>query len=166
LDQPFPNLASRHCRKFGQLRDHHSQQVQYRPCDVYFIISPAATDDNCTFNDTIEQEFKLQDLNDKPSYYLGNDLKHLPNGPYHISTGTYTKEMIPKCQADYQTVRKEISPIESKYHPEIDDLPLLQEDGTQDSQQIIGTCQQWLIVAGRFDLCYAMSLLSRLSAAP
>jgi hypothetical protein len=113
----------------------------------------------------IEQEFKLRDLTDKPSYYLGNDLKQLPNGRYHISTGTYTKEMIRKYQADYQTVRKETSPMESKYHPEMDDSPLLQEDGTREYQRIIGTCQ-WLIVAGRFDLCYAVSSLSRFSSAP
>jgi hypothetical protein len=113
----------------------------------------------------IEQEFKLRDLNDKPNYYLGNDLKQLPNGRYHISTATYTKEMIRKYQADYQTVRKETSPMESKYHPEMDESPLLLADGTREYQRIIGTCQ-WLIVAGRFDLCYAVSSLSRFSSAP
>jgi hypothetical protein len=49
----------------------------------------------------IEQEFKLRDLTDNPSYYLGDDLKQLPNGRYHISSATYTKEMIRKYQADY-----------------------------------------------------------------
>jgi hypothetical protein len=113
----------------------------------------------------IEQEFKLRDLTDKPSYYLGNDLKQLPNGRYHISTGTYTKEVIRKYQSDYQTVPKEVSPMELKYHPESDDSPLLQKDDAQEYQRIIGSCQ-WLIVAGRFDLCYAISLLSRFSSAP
>ena len=36
----------------------------------------------------IEQEFKLRDATDEPSYYLGNDLKRLPNGKLHISTST------------------------------------------------------------------------------
>ena len=150
------------------------QDLWWRPSDDYKGYDYIAThvdDIICVAKDPsiymtqIEQEFKLRDLNDKPSYYLGNDLKQLPNGRYHISTGTYTKEMIRKYQADYQTVRKETSPMESKYHPEMDESPLVQEEGTREYQRIIGTCQ-WLIVAGRFDLCYAISSLSRFSAAP
>jgi hypothetical protein len=109
----------------------------------------------------IKQEFKLKDLTDKPSYYLGNDLKQLSNGRYHISTGTYTKEIIRKYQADYQLVQKETSPMESKYHPEIDDSPLLQDDGKREYQQIIGTCQR-LIVAGRVDLAMLQYFISQL----
>jgi hypothetical protein len=150
------------------------QDLWWRPSDDYKGYDYIAThvdDIICVSKDPsiymtqIEQEFKLRDLNDKPTYYLGNDLKQLPNGRYHVSSGTYTKEMIRKYQADYQPVRKETSPMESKYHPEIDESPLLLEDGTREYQRIIGTCQ-WLIVAGRFDLCYAISSLSRFSAAP
>jgi hypothetical protein len=50
--------------------------------------------------------------------------------------------------------------MESKYHPEIDDLPLLQEFGTLDYQKIHGTCQCLNL------LCYAISLVSQISAAP
>ena len=52
-----------------------------------------------------------------------------------------------------------------KEHPELDDYPLLNEKYHKEFQHIIGVCQ-WLIVAGRFDLAYDVSSLSRLSAEP
>ena len=161
-------------QRMGFLPSRADQDLWWRPSDNYEGYEYIAThvdDIICVAKDPsiymaqIEQEFKLRDLDDKPSYYLGNDLKQLPNGRYHISTATYTKEMIRKYQADYQPVRKEASPMESKYHPEMDESPLLLEDGIREFQRIIGTCQ-WLIVAGRFDLCYAISSLSRFGAAP
>jgi hypothetical protein len=112
----------------------------------------------------IEQEFKLRDTTDEPSYYLGNDLKRMPNGKLHISTTTYTKEVIRKYQADFGPVRKCNIPMDPKCHPELDETPLLSEDGIKHFQRIIGVCQ-WLIVSGRFDLCYAITSLSRFSAA-
>ena len=161
-------------RRMGFQPSRADQDLWWRKSDDYEGYDYLAThvdDIICVSKDPsvymaqIEQEFKLRDLTDNPSYYLGNDLKRLPNGRYHISSTTYTKEMIRKYQADYQPVRKETSPMEAKYHPEFDESPLLLDDGTREYQRIIGTCQ-WLIVAGRFDLCYAVSSLSRFSSAP
>jgi hypothetical protein len=45
-------------------------------------------------------------------------------------------------------------------HPELDTSDLLDETGTQQYQKIIGI-GQWLVVAGRFDINYARSSLSR-----
>ena len=113
----------------------------------------------------IEQEFKLRDTTDEPSYYLGNDLKKMKNGRLHISSTTYTKEVVRKYQADFEPVRKHNIPMDPKCHPELDTSPLLDEDGTKHFQRIIGVCQ-WLIVSGRFDLCYSITSLSRFSAGP
>jgi hypothetical protein len=113
----------------------------------------------------IEQEFKLRDTTDQPSYYLGNDLKRTKKGFLHISSTTYTKEVIRKYQSDCGPVRKANIPMDPKCHPELDDSPLLDEAGIKHFQRIIGVCQ-WLIVSGRFDLCYAVTSLSRFSSAP
>ena len=55
--------------------------------------------------------------------------------------------------------------MQTKAHPEFDDSPLLDIDGITHYQHTIGV-GQWLIVAGRFDINYAISLLSRFASAP
>jgi hypothetical protein len=50
-------------------------------------------------------------------------------------------------------------------HPELDTSDPLDEAGTRQYQKIIGI-GQWLVVAGRFDINYAISSLSRYAAAP
>jgi hypothetical protein len=113
----------------------------------------------------IEQEFKLPDTTDEPSYYIGNDLKKMRSGKIHISSTTYTKEALRKYQVDFGAVRKCNILMDPKCHPEMDKSPLLPEDGIKHYQRIIGICQ-WLIVSGWFDLCYAITSLSPYSTAP
>ena len=112
----------------------------------------------------IEQHFKVRDVTDSPSYYLGNDLVRVGN-KILISTKKYTAEVLRKYQSIYGDIRKESVPMGAKEHPELDTSPLLKEAEHKQYQHIIGVCR-WLIVAGRFDLCYAISFLSRFSAAP
>ena len=50
-------------------------------------------------------------------------------------------------------------------HPETDDSAFLSSNGIQEYQHIIGVCQ-WLVVAGRFDLNFAISSLSRYCSCP
>jgi len=56
-------------------------------------------------------------------------------------------------------------PLRVREHPELDDTPFCSEAEHKQYQHIIGVCQ-WLVVAGRFDINYAVSLLSRFSIAP
>ena len=49
-------------------------------------------------------------------------------------------------------------------HPELDESDFLDENEHTHYQKIIGICH-WLAVAGRIDICYAVSSLSRFSAA-
>ena len=55
--------------------------------------------------------------------------------------------------------------MRAKIHPELDDLSLLDDEGVKQYQKIIGICQ-WVVTSGRFDINYAVSSLSRFSAAP
>jgi hypothetical protein len=108
----------------------------------------------------MEQDFKLRDTTDEPSYYLGNDLKKMRSGKVQISSTSYTKEALQKYhEGDFGAVRKSNIPMDPTCHPEMDKSPLLPEDGIKHYQRIIGICQ-WLIVSGWFDLCYAITSLS------
>lgn len=112
----------------------------------------------------VEQEFMIRNKADSPSYYLGNDIKTV--GKYlHISTKKYVTEILRRFQQKYGDIKKENIPMSPKAHPELDDTKLLSPDDVKQYQHIIGVCQ-WLVVAGRFDLGYAVSSLSRFSSAP
>jgi hypothetical protein len=112
----------------------------------------------------IEQEFLIRNKEDSPSYYLGNNIKKVGNN-LHVSTAKYVNEVLRKYQSTYGDIRKENLPIPTKAHPELDETPLLNAEGIKHYQHIIGICQ-WLVVAGRFDINYAVSSLSRFAAAP
>eukprot|EP00957_Ditylum_brightwellii_P098663 7516040-Ditylum_brightwellii.AAC.1 len=62
-------------------------------------------------------------------------------------------------------IAKESLPIGPKERPEMDDSDLLDEAEHKEFQHIIGV-GQWLIVASRFDITYAIASLSRFAAAP
>jgi hypothetical protein len=106
----------------------------------------------------------VQNKEDSPSYYLGNDLRMKGDG-IHISNKTYIKEVLRKYQEEHRTLPKKSTPMSPNAHPELDTSELLDEAGTRQYQKIIGI-GQWLVVAGRFDINYAISSLSRYTAAP
>jgi hypothetical protein len=113
----------------------------------------------------IEQEFLIRNKADSPAYYLGNDIKRTHNQHIHVSTKKYVNEALRKFQQLYGEINKENIPIPTKAHPELDDTNLLDAEGIKQYQHIIGVCQ-WLVVAGRFDINYAVSSMSRFAAAP
>ena len=57
------------------------------------------------------------------------------------------------------------SPLEKNDHPELDDSPLLDQDGIAKYQSLIGTLQ-WTISLGRFDVATAVMSMSSFRAAP
>jgi hypothetical protein len=120
------------------------------------------------YMDMIEQEFLVRNKEDSPSNYLGNDLKTKPGSNLlHISNKTYIKEVIWKYQEEHRTLpKKNIPTMLPNAHPELDTTELLDEEGNRQYQKIIGM-GQWLMVAGHFDINFAVSsLLSRYAAAP
>jgi hypothetical protein len=112
----------------------------------------------------IEQEFLVRNKEDSPTYYLGSNIKKVDNY-LHIAGMKHIKEMLRKYQEKYGGVKKENTPLAKTENPELDDSTFLIGDKISHYQHIIGT-GQWLIVAGRFDLTFAISSLSRFSAAP
>ena len=116
------------------------------------------------YMDMIEKQFIIHNKTDSPDYYLGNDQK-IRNGLPHISSKKYISEALRNYQAKHGCLRKEPIPMRAKVHPELDESPLLDETGIRHYQHIIGICQ-WAVTSGRFDINYAVSSLSRFSAAP
>lgn len=83
----------------------------------------------------------------------------------HVSSKKYIKEILRRYQEKFGTIPKQNIPIPTKSHPELDDSPFLDIIGHKEYQHIVGVCQ-WLVVAGRMDINYAVSSLSRFAAAP
>ena len=120
--------------------------------------------DPVSYMNRIEQRFKVRDVTDSPEYYLGSNLVRR-NGKIYISSKKYVKEILRKYQKEHGTIPKETLPLKAKEHPELDETPFLDLERHKEYQHIIGV-GQWLIVAGRMDLTYAVCSLSRFSSAP
>ena len=57
------------------------------------------------------------------------------------------------------------SPLEHSDHPELDESELLDDEGVEKYQSLIGS-QQWAILLGRFDIACAVQTMSSFRAAP
>ena len=106
---------------------HQYKSYDYIATHIDDII--CATWDTSKYISQIEQEFKIHDLNDKPDYYLGNNIKAVKNG-YHVSSEKYTKEILRRYQDKYGLLRKENVPLSPKEHPELDASAYLDEKQT------------------------------------
>src|SRR5687767_13280947 len=112
----------------------------------------------------IKQEFMVRNKENLPSYYLGNKIK--TKGKFlHILSWKYIIKFLRKYQDKFGCIKKECIPMSAASHPKLDQTDFLNTEGHAQYQHIVGTCQ-WLIVAGRFDINYAVSSLSRYVAAP
>ena len=127
----------------------------------------------------LEQEYILHYIIRKTNnYYLGMNLKKMEKGYMHISSHKYITEVLRKYNTTYKKLGKpnlplpvntltlsNVSTLPVNTHPELDDSELLDEKGITQYQHIIGV-GQWLVTAGRVDIAYAVSSMSRFSAAP
>ena len=111
-------------------------------------------------------KFKLKG-SDEVSYHLGCDF-------FRDITGT--KCVGPRKYIDRITMMHEdmfgckpkanmSSPLESNDHPELDESPLLDDDGIAKYQSLIGALQ-WAISLGRFDIATAVMTMSSFRGAP
>ena len=108
--------------------------------------------------------FKIRYIMESTYYYLGNELVQVGNN-IHTSLKKYSNEVLRTYQKTQGNMKKQVLPMLVKEHPELDDSPILNEKQHKDFHHIIGMCQ-CLIVAGRFDLSYSVSTLSRFLTAP
>ena len=113
----------------------------------------------------LQEQFPIRHIEMNPEYYLGNNLETRNDGTVKVSSRKYITEVISRYEKEYGELRKENVPCKPGDHPELDDSPTLDDDGRRRYQSIIGTCQ-WISTAGRLDICFAVSSLSRFSSNP
>ena len=108
-----------------------------------------------------------------PEYYLGGDVEMLDEHwnsdgvCLALSARTYIKNVIPKFEALFGIAefKPYKIPMEEGLHPELDDSPLCTDDDAAKFRSVIGSLN-WIIILGRFDICFATNSLSRFGMAP
>ena len=106
-----------------------------------------------------------------PSYYLGNDYNFsAEENAWVLGCATYIKECVRRIETDTElcldgTIWPHRTPLPESCHPELDQSNLLQEAGIRKYQMLIGMAQ-WAVTIWRLDIAFAVSSLSRFSAAP
>ena len=111
-------------------------------------------------------EFKLKGTG-KVTYHLGNDFFRDEDGTLCVGPRKYIERMAAEYERMYgeKPSRKVSSPLEKNDHPELDESPLLDDQGIRQYQSLIGTLQ-WTITMGRFDIATAVMTMSGFRVAP
>ena len=100
-----------------------------------------------------------------PEYYLGNNIEIRNNNTIKINSKKYITEIVSRYEKEHGALKKENVPATPNDHPELDESPFLNDEGRRHYQSNIGICQ-WICTAGRLDIAFAVSSLSRFSQAP
>jgi hypothetical protein len=109
----------------------------------------------------------------EPKYYLGSNIEPLDttcwkddNVSLALSVRTYVKNMVGHFKATFGTELKlQKTPMSNQYHPETDEMPLLDNRGATLYHRLIGSAN-WAVILGRFDIIqYATQTMSQFSMA-
>ena len=126
--------------------------------------------------DDLKEQYVLKGVG-IPEYYLGGNV--IPaegrwkeeSVDWILAADTYTTNVIKKFEelmangkpdCPFPTFR---TPMDSNYHPEEDDTPLLDMENVTRYQAMVGSLN-WAISIGRFDIQYATTTMARYSHAP
>ena len=114
---------------------------------------------------TEKYNFKLKGVG-PIEYHLGCRYTKDPDGTLVSDPRKYIEKMMDTYERLFnEKPKKAKPPVIANNHPELNDSELLDEEGTQHFQTLIGQLQ-WLITIGRFDVFPATMTLSRFRAAP
>ena len=100
-------------------------------------------------------------------YHLGGNFGQDPDGTLYWGSRTYIKKMLDNYEREFgsQPSKKPSAPLPTGDHPELDDTSLLDDAGIKIYQSMIGALQ-WCITLGRFDIQYAVMVMSRFRIQP
>ena len=100
-------------------------------------------------------------------FHLGCDYFRDEDGTLCVGPRKYIDKMVMEYERLYgvKPSTKASSPLEKNDHPELDDSPILDEDGIRQYQSLIGTLQ-WAITLGRYDIAVAVMTMSGFRVAP
>ena len=120
------------------------------------------------WQEQISAAFLLKSIG-PPAYYLGNDYNFSEDEKaWVLSCATYIKECIRRVETEFNLngdLWTHRTPLPEGCHPELDESDLLSDAGIRQYQVLIGMAQ-WACTIGRLDISFAVSSLSRFSAAP
>lgn len=100
-------------------------------------------------------------------YHLGANFDHDEQGTLCMSPKKYIDRMMSNYERYFgkKASTNVLSPLEHGDHPELDDSDLLDEEGIQLYQSLVGSLQ-WAISLGCFDIACAVMTMSCFRAAP
>lgn len=143
-------------------------------CDGYDYICTHVDDfkivarDPSRWQEQISAAFLLKSVG-PPNYYLGNDYNFSEEeNAWVLSCATYVKECVRRIESEFDLegdLWPHRTPLPEGCHPELDESDLLTDVGIRRFQTLIGMAQ-WACTIGRLDISFAVSSLSRFSAAP
>jgi hypothetical protein len=119
-----------------------------------------------TLSDPKRYGFKLKGTGPM-EFHLGCDFVREEDGTLAMLPRRYIERMTDGYIRMFGTKpdTRVYSPLEKGDHPELDTTPILDPEGVQQYQSLIGS-MQWAISLGRLDICTAIMTLSSFNAAP
>ena len=116
----------------------------------------------------LEERYTLKGVG-TPEYHLGGDIEWRTEPERVLTWGSRT--YVKRCLESYEKLfgappTKEVhAPLDPSDHPELDESPLLEQDGIQRYQSLMGMLQ-WAVTLGRMDIMCAVMTMSRFRAMP
>ena len=119
----------------------------------------------------VKKEFLIKDKNiGKPEYFLGGNVETLGEDlavwkehevHYGLSAETYIENLVQRIERVMdRTLRVYRSPMSPDCHPEMDESPLLDDEGNSKYRMLVGSAN-WCVTLGRIDVQYAVCTLAR-----
>ena len=146
----------------------HRNVEQYEYIAVYVDNIAFALHDPQSFIDTLKSKYNFKIKEAGPlEFHLRADFFRDEDGVLCMAPQKY----IERLTASYEKMfgekpsAKMYSPLEKGDCPELDDSELLDADGVQQYQSLIGS-MQWAISLGRFDIATAVMSMSSFQTAP
>ena len=141
--------------------------THYEYIAVYVDDLLMAMKDPKVFCDTLKQKYNFKLKGDGPiDYHIGLNYSQDEDGTLKTQPKKYIEKMNDYYKRTFDDLPKKFtSPLEKGDHPEVDETPLLGEEGTRTYLSMVGQLQ-WLVSLGRFDIFSAVVTMSRFRSMP
>ena len=135
---------------------------QYEYIAVHVDDIAFALKDPQPFIDTLKNKYNFKIKEAGPlEFHLGADFFRDDEGTLCMAPQKYIERLVASYEKMFgeKPSAKMYSPLERGDHPELDDSELLDANGIQQYQSLIGS-MQWAISLGRFDIATAVMSMS------
>ena len=140
----------------------------YEYVAVYVDDLALALKEPLNFIESLKEKYKFKFKGTGPlTFHLGADFDRDPDGTLVMRPKKYIERMVQSYERMFgeKPNRNVYSPLEKGDHPELDTSEMLDLDGIQKYQSIIGSIQ-WAVSLGRIDINTAVMTMSGFRAAP